>query len=449
MTESVLKILKHRSSSTNAEGLSRNYRFYPLYLQVVLRAFGNQIYGLALPNYLIYQQHFSPSLVGIIYSIFTIAYIIGPIIARPITEKIGIRNALIIGAFIPVITVGIQLVFFIPWVLILCRTIEGLILGFFWPNVQMVVSNWQKVSTPKQGEHFFSVYGFSWNFGCLCGGITGFLIVFFSNNDFLSLIIGWVMLLSIIPFSLLTEHDHDSLGFEGNRAIAIINHVGTPVFGSKPMVTNSNTGEILSDTKSEINQKMRFSTILVTIPISVSVIAQMIHGATRAMYNFNFPILLYQAQWASYWTYFMLFSQQLTQMVGINLSSHLRERNKFIGFILGLTACILISSIILFNSQIVIVLICSILLGFFNGLIYAFGAQVMMSHGKVSGSLKYATLYEIFSGIGYGITPFIAGYIAEVSILANYTFIIIISIIALFFFIIACRKGYRQLNYSS
>ncbi len=423
----MLKIFKNQREEKQ---LPRNYRFYPIYLQVILRSFGNTTYGLALPNYLIFHEHFNPGLVGVIYAIFAAAYIFGPIVARPITERIGLRNALILGAIVPVITTAFQLLFFIPVVLITCRAIEGLILGLFWPNVQMQVSNWQKMCPIERSEGLFRVYGFSWNFGCLLGAVCGLFVVYIGQNDFLGLIVGWIGLVCIVPFALLMEHTEDTLKFDGERAIVIINHTGTPVMGARLWAVQEAIPKQSLVVKQENNHKhprpTYDSTVLACIPIGIAVVVQMVHGATRSMYNFTFPLFLYAAGWESYWTYLIIFSQLITQMLGINWSGHLAPRGKYQWFLIGGFACLAISIIILAYPEMIFVTVLNIALGFFNGLVYAFGAQVMLAHGKLTGSLKYVTLYEIFSGIGYGVTPLIAGFVADINLLANFLIIAVI-----------------------
>ena len=423
----MLKIFKHQREERQ---LPRNYRFYPVYLQVIFRSFGNTIYGLALPNYLIFHEHMQASLVGVIYAIFAVTYIFGPLIARPITEKIGLRNALILGAIIPVITTSFQLFFFIPIMLIVCRSIEGLALGLFWPNIQMQVSIWQSSSPTERSEGFFRVYGFSWNFGCLLGGIFGLSLVFFSQNDFLGLILGWIALVAIIPFAFLMEHADDNLGFDGHHAIVIVNHMGIPVMGARPWTVQPVASEPqvrLNHSNGEKQPRTTYdSTVLACVPIGVAVVVQMVHGAIRSMFSFTYPFFLYSAGWESYWAYLIIFSQLITQMIGINWSGHLSPRGKYQWFLIGGFTCLTISILTFSFPEMIVVTVLNIVLGFFNGLVYAFGAQVMLAHGKVTGSLKYVTIYEVFSGIGYGVTPLLAGFITDVNLLTNFMIIAIL-----------------------
>lgn len=61
----------------------------------------------------------------------------------------------------------------------------------------------------------------------------------------------------------------------------------------------------------------------------------------------------------------------------------------------------------------------------------------MLEYGAATGSLRYATLYEFFNGIGFGISPILAGIIATGNLAWNYpaTFLILVGFTATLFFL--------------
>ena len=61
--------------------------------------------------------------------------------------------------------VALQLIFFNPWALVVLRSVDGIVIGFFWPNLQMEVSNWQRIGPKKCCDQYFQRYGMSWNWG--------------------------------------------------------------------------------------------------------------------------------------------------------------------------------------------------------------------------------------------------------------------------------------------
>ncbi len=112
------------------------------------RNFGYQIYGIALQNYLVYTEHWQDSLIGTIISIQTIIYMFGPLLGIFVTNSHRFKNTLLISSVGSVIMVALQLIFFNPWALVILRSVDGIVIGFFWPNLQMEISNWQRIG-PK------------------------------------------------------------------------------------------------------------------------------------------------------------------------------------------------------------------------------------------------------------------------------------------------------------
>jgi hypothetical protein len=52
----------------------------------------------------------------------------------------------------------------------------------------------------------------------------------------------------------------------------------------------------------------------------------------------------------------------------------------------------------------------------------------MIDYGAANNTKKYSTLNEIFKGIGFGLTPIAAGFIAEINIYGVFIFLIILGV---------------------
>ena len=59
---------------------------------------------------------------------------------------------------------------------------------------------------------------------------------------------------------------------------------------------------------------------------------------------------------------------------------------------------------------------------------------------------KYSTINEIIIGIGFGVTPIVAGYVAEVNLYIIFTFIIICGASFLVILIYLSRNVKRQIK---
>ncbi|MFX0076323.1 MAG: MFS transporter, partial [Candidatus Hermodarchaeota archaeon] len=156
-----------------------DYRAWPIFLLAFIRLVYVSIFERALYNFLYFDVEISESILGFISSAGAIAYIFAPILGQLITSKIGIRNALIFTSFsTPILTV-LQIIYYEPWFLVLCRISIGLTMGLYWPNCMNLLSKWQKISSVERIRRNFRNFNFSWNFGFIIGLIVGFIWSYF------------------------------------------------------------------------------------------------------------------------------------------------------------------------------------------------------------------------------------------------------------------------------
>lgn len=78
--------------------------------------------------------------------------------------------------------------------------------------------------------------------------------------------------------------------------------------------------------------------------------------------------------------------------------------------------------------------------GLFFGLIHGTSMKIMLDYGTVKNTARYSTINEILIGIGFGITPIIAGFVVEVNIYSVFVFIIICGFTFLFILFYLFRK---------
>ncbi len=64
----------------------------------------------------------------------------------------------------------------------------------------------------------------------------------------------------------------------------------------------------------------------------------------------------------------------------------------------------------------------------------------MLEYGTAKNTAKYSTINEIIIGMGFGITPIITGYVAEINIYAIFMFIVIFGFFILIFLIYLSRN---------
>ncbi|MFW9950036.1 MAG: MFS transporter, partial [Candidatus Thorarchaeota archaeon] len=391
----------------------QTYRAWPLFWLAFIRLFYVSIFERALSNYLYFVVDISESTLGIISSAGAIAYIFAPLIGQFITSKIGIRKALILSCLFTPILTGAQIIYFEAWFLILCRVLLGLILGLYWPNCMNMLSKWQKISSSERAKRNFRNFNFSWNFGFIIGLLVGYFWAFFLS-DYFSMIISWSLSFILVPISFFLNKD--SVVHILKEELEI--HLENPIF--------EEDFKMLSKTNSNSS--------MMIYPILFSWIGIIFLSTTKSIFLFTYPVILKNYSLDSYSTYLVQGGIQLFQLIGLTWINVMQNYKRKISVFVSLITIIVVSfSLFLFGNIWYIAIMFSVS-GLFFGLIHGTSMKIMLDYGTAKNTAKYSTINEIIIGIGFGVTPIIAGYIVEVSLYPVFVFIIICG--SLFFFIL-------------
>jgi MFS family permease len=387
------------------------YRTWPVFLLSFIRLFYVSIFERALSNYLLFDINIPKSTLGFISSAGALTYIVAPIIGQFITKKyLGIRFALIFSSISTPLLTGAQIIFPEPWFLILCRITLGITMGFFWPNCLNLLSRWQRISSIEKSKKNFAVFNISWNLGFMSGLIIGFLWAF-SWSDFLAMIISWTLSFLLIPVSLFIQKDSKQ-----------------STLGQKVIYQ---TEDPLSHLDIEEDLIVNRNTPMVIYPILFSWFAILFLTITKSTFAFSYPILLKSFDGPSYLTYLIQCGVQTTQLIGLTLINSMSViRRKFASFI-GVTIAVIFAFAILFSRDIIYISIFSASIGLFLGFVHGTGMKIMLEKGAAQDTSKYATINEIFIGVGFGVTPIIAGILSEVNPFSIFAFIGIFGIVIL------------------
>jgi MFS family permease len=430
------------NSSTNCTPQYRAYRFWPIYATAFTRTFSYSIYGLALPNYLVYFKHVSADLLGIILSVINFTFIFGPLIALQITKKLGLKNTVIISSIGSFILVALQIVFFDPVILIVLRGMDGIFTGFCWPNLQMEVSNWQRAGPPTSANKYFQNYGLSWNSGILLGDIVGFIIVYSGQgNEFLALIISVIFMALMIPCSLAMERPN-SIHFSGTKGMVYLaTENGHDSAGNLLREPDS----VMAPSNEPPTENNRVaSSFLLAFPALFYLVGTLVYSYVRSIYPLIVPLVYNTASVPSAMVYLFTFFYQAIMMVTIMTWSRLSARSGYYTWLLAMILNVSLLAWLWGFPDVISLTIAYVVTGACSGWLYNFTSKIMLEYGAAKNSLKYATAYEFFNGIGCTISPLLAGYIADVSISANYPVNLVI-IIGLFVVLLILGKNARNL----
>ncbi len=396
----------YQNNKVNTKYSGGDYRTWPIFVLAFVRLFYLSIFERALFNYLYFVIDIRESTLGFISSAGAITYIVAPIIGQLLTTKfLGIRNALILNSILtPFLTVA-QILYPEAWFLIICRILLGLTLGLFWPNCLNLLSKWQKVSSIEKSKKNFALFNLSWNSGFIIGLLVGFLWAF-SLNDFSAMIISWLLSFLLIPLSFFIKKEKGS---------AIL---------KKGVIYQ--TEDPLSHLDIKEDLVVNSQTPMIVYPVLFSWFSIMFLTISKSTFIFGYPILLKAllSDEFSYLTYLVQCGLQFMQLLGLTWINSMKIHSRKIATLLSFIAVILISFTIVLLGNIWYISIITAIVGLFLGLIHGVGMKIMLEYGTAENSTRYSTINEIIVGMGFGLTPIIAGYVMEIEIYAIHYFLI-------------------------
>ena len=362
------------------------------------------MFEIALPNFLLFSQRKSSTIIGIIMSASFFTYLFATIFLKKVPEKLGIRKSLIISTSVSFIALFIQLLFFNDWVLIISRGINGLSLLLFWAPVQYQISDWANHVTEKESKRHFKLFSISWNVGLFAGYGSGLLIAFIFDNNFLILILAAIPLFLSIPVAFKLEKNMDALKQNKVDSIKIIS-------ASIPLEPKKHEDHI-------------FPALFFTFFIFVI-------SSFKGTFNFIYPFFLDYYNQPSYFYFIIIIIQQIPQAIIISYVAGKNHRIRLEVFLISLICAIVISIILMFYYPMWLVSLVMIIVGAVYGALYAITTNTMIDYGSSGKSTKYAMIYETYVSLGFWIAPTISGFLIGWKIQGAYLFQIIVGISAI------------------
>lgn len=409
----------HQDEKAVMNRSSEDYRAWPIFWLAFVRLIYFSIFERALSNYLYFVVNINESTLGIITSAGAIAYIFAPIIGQVITSKIGVRNALILSSLVTPLLTGAQMIFFEPWYLITCRVLLGLTMGLVWPNFLNLLSKWQNNSDIERSNKNFRNFNFSWNFGFIFGLLIGYIWAF-TWNDYFTMVISWSLSFLLIPISFFLKKESRTQLLDGTSERQL------------ERFTSEENLKVSSDLKS--------ITPMIVYPILFSWLGILFLATSKSIFMFSYPVFLKTASHPSYLTYIVQAGLQLAQVIGLTWINVMKIHRRKISVLVSTSAVIMISTSIIFIGDIWYISIIIMIVGLFFGLIHGTALKIMLEYGTAKNTAKYSTINEIIIGMGFGITPIITGYVAEINIYAIFMFIVIFGFFILIFLIYLSRN---------
>jgi predicted MFS family arabinose efflux permease len=179
---------------------------------------------------------------------------------------------------------------------------------------------------------------------------------------------------------------------------------------------------------------------MIIYPIIFSWLGILFLTISKSSFAFSYPLLLQAFDGPSYITYLVQCGIQTTQLIGLTLINSMNVYKRKFATFTGVIFVVFFALGILFIRDIIYISIFSASIGLFLGFVHGTGMKIMLEKGAAQDTSKYATINEIFIGIGFGLTPIIAGFVSEVNIYSIFAFIGIFGLIILVLLIYFSRN---------
>jgi MFS family permease len=374
------------------------YRIYPLLLLGFFRVANIVIINLTIPIFF-FQLGYSPGIIGIINSAMNFIYIFSPLLLRAIPEKIGNKLSLIICL------VGITALQFFyqftnnPYLFILLRILEGLLLGLFWPvlnsSISILTSFEDNSSTRDEliGNKLIRKYSLSWNLGSVFSFLLGSFLLFFIEDVNLMFDISFLYILTCLILTFLFQ--------EPNKFFA------------------SNYEK--SSEKQLRNKSKKFSNVEYSalIPFFLIIVYGLVEHSNGLIYPLKYEILNFPL-FINYLSSFVLITfQTIFTYKGMNIP--LRKLKKIALLSIGILCIVLFLSGI--NSNIIIFLIAFGAFGTSLAFLYCFSFKLIILKNILENTSKYGFYFESFISLSFFLGTFLGGFFANFGI--NFAFIIL------------------------
>jgi hypothetical protein len=165
---------------------------------------------------------------------------------------------------------------------------------------------------------------------------------------------------------------------------------------------------------------------LIVYPILFSWIVLLIYAASKSVFRFSIPVFLKDSGSPSYFSYLIQLSMQVGQLGGLTWSNSMKIYSRKISVYVSLIMILFSSIAIVLVQNILFISIISASIGLFIGIIQGTSLKIMIDYGAAKNTKKYSTINEVLKGIGFGLTPIAAGFIAEINIYGVFVFLIIL-----------------------
>jgi len=388
----------------------QEWRFWPVIILAFFYPVNNALINLAIPLYF-FKEGISIEMIGVIAAGAAITYAFSPILFRKVSEKLGRKKSIILGISG---ALSSQLIFYFtlhPIPFLIARMMEGLLMGFFWINLQSSISD----NALHDHSKMMSRYNIAWNSGLLVGNLIGAIFLFVIDN------VELIFYIAPIFFAI-------------NVFIAIL------FFKESAKIDLDSSLEVRESENHKNNKSSNLELTAYYIPIIIPVILIIAFSVSKASVMFLYPIKSETLNFESYTVYLLVFFCILAQLIGTASATYFSIKNLKRIPLVCIISLIIVLMIYGLTTDFSTFFMLFLLLGFFCGLLYGFSLKLTIILNMKENTSKYSSLLESIIGTGFLVTPITCGFIAGIGLNSAFYIISIVLILQLIISIIYIRK---------
>jgi MFS family permease len=348
------------------------------------------LYGIALPNILIFSRNFPILIMGLQGFVYALGYASGPFIVQRFKLQNSLKSPMMAATLASLVIIGISLFEISPYLFLGLGYLDGFFMGVFWLSVEKSVTRWQQIIGKKSTARFFRYYGLSWNFGILIGAFIGVVLVGIGLHDYQILWLCFFLAGGQFMLGLSLVIPREPARFENGN--------------SKQPMQNKH---ILKSREKGVS--------LVTIGL----LGILLFQTTQNLFDLLIPYLLLDYGTATSWIYLSRFSYQALLICSLQWITRIPQTKARRSFEMVLIILGSLFFLIIINPLVIGVAL-SIGMGFALGIIYAYSGQVLLEHSTQNPRSRVLAYSQLMNALGFGFFPVIASWFAEVDLLLNF-----------------------------
>ncbi|MHA1884467.1 MAG: MFS transporter [Promethearchaeota archaeon] len=395
-----------RNSKKNKLNISLK-KFVPFFLLEIIITSTTGSLATAISNNLISELNYAPWVGAVVVSLTSAGFLIFTLSFGHISDKYSLRNVIIVIHFFRLgcsffyllpITSNIHLIFFG-----LIFFLDGGANGLFWPTIQQISVLTEKFGGLRLKQKYMSGYNFSWNFGYIFGMFAGTIIVYLFNLNYFVFYFNAIGLIIGVIIAIFSVRNMSEI-FSANKISGIDSQQNSAVKIKE---------EFIPDKHIKVRSK------LPKFPLYSLLIVLLVHSLTDGVLTIFLTLKIVNINQDLYWVFLITLIKVLSQMIATMVFSFTKK---------GRIAKLLLLSIIMVLGSWVLISLSDNLLslalllaisGFGQGMIYALIMslisykardknsakpfsyfQVMMSGGRMMGSLIFGLTSTVFLNLG-------------------------------------------------